>query len=86
MSRMPGIGHDWYQKFKTDIYPKGIYTKIDGKKVMPPDYYDRQFQKEDPDGYKNLSLTDQEKQSKLVHGTPSMEYVNWFLMMMLLDS
>lgn len=48
MSRKPGIGYHWYQKFKTDIYPKGILIH-NGIKQMPPRYYDNLFQKEDPD-------------------------------------
>lgn len=43
MSRRPGIAGEWFQKFKTDIYPKDFLT-INGKKMRPPRYYDRQFE------------------------------------------
>lgn len=47
MSRRPGIGHGWYTKFKSDIYPKGILICA-GVKQMPPKYYDELYKKENP--------------------------------------
>jgi len=38
MSRNPGIGHDWFQKYKTDIFPKG-YCTLNGKRYKFPRYY-----------------------------------------------
>lgn len=48
MSRRPGIGYGWYQKFKGDIYPKGILVH-NGVHQLPPKYYDTLFEKENPD-------------------------------------
>lgn len=39
MSRRPGIGKSWYQKFKLDMYPSD-FRIIDGMKVKPARYYD----------------------------------------------
>lgn len=39
MSRKPGIGYSWFQKYKSDVYPHD-YCEIDGKKILPPRYYD----------------------------------------------
>ena len=39
MSRKPGIGYDWFEKYKTDVYPHD-YCIINGKKIRPPRYYD----------------------------------------------
>lgn len=39
MSRMPGIGRRWIEKFITDVYPKDYYT-INGNKYRPGRYYD----------------------------------------------
>lgn len=39
MSRRPGIGYNWFQKYKTDVYPHD-YVVINGFKVKPPRYYD----------------------------------------------
>jgi len=48
MSRRPGIGRHWYNRFKNDIYPKGILVQ-NGVKQMPPKYYDELYKKENPD-------------------------------------
>ena len=39
MSRKPGIGYQWLQKYKADVYPHD-YVVINGHKVKPPRYYD----------------------------------------------
>lgn len=39
MSRRPGIGYDWLQEFKADVYPND-YIVINEHKVKPPRYYD----------------------------------------------
>lgn len=46
MSRRPGIGRDWYDKFKSDCYPKDFIT-IRGVKQSVPRYYDSILEKED---------------------------------------
>lgn len=47
MSRMPGIGKPWLDKYFTDVYPKDFFT-INGVKNKPPRYYDDQLKKLDP--------------------------------------
>ena len=44
MSRMPGIGKKWIEKYLRDVYPKDFVT-VNGKKVKPPRYYDTQLEK-----------------------------------------
>jgi hypothetical protein len=39
MSRMPGIGKTWLEKYKSDVYPHD-YVVINNHKVKPPRYYD----------------------------------------------
>jgi len=39
MSRKPGIGKSWYDKYKNDVYPHD-FVILNGKKVRPPKYYD----------------------------------------------
>ncbi len=46
MSRMPGIGRDWYSKYNTDLN-KGFLT-INGSKMSIPKYYDNLIEKDDP--------------------------------------
>lgn len=45
MSRMPGIGKPWYDKFKTDVYPSDEVI-IRGKAIKPPRYYDKLYENE----------------------------------------
>jgi len=47
MSRRPGIGKGWYDQFKTDAYPSDFIT-VNGVKMSPPKYYDRQYEIDDP--------------------------------------
>lgn len=44
MSRRPGIGSFWYDKFKSDIYPSGFAVLPGGKKVRLPKFYDSKFE------------------------------------------
>lgn len=46
MSRRPGIGKDWYEKFKKDTQ-KDYITVSGGKKVGLPKYYDSILEQED---------------------------------------
>jgi len=43
MSRRPGLGAGWYEKYKGDLYPKD-FTVIRGKKIKIPKYYDKLHQ------------------------------------------
>lgn len=46
MSLKPGIGAGWFEKFKSDVYPHD-YIVVNGKKMHPPRYYDKLFEKYD---------------------------------------
>lgn len=41
MSRRPGIGFTWLRKYWRDVYTEDAITMRGGKKMRPPDYYDR---------------------------------------------
>lgn len=47
MSRRPGIGKLWFEKYYKDLYPKD-FVVIQGRKYAVPEYYDREFEKKDP--------------------------------------
>lgn len=47
MSRRPGIGKKWFDKYHSDVYPKDFIT-INGKKVKPPKYYDKLYENKEP--------------------------------------
>lgn len=46
MSRKPGIGAGWYDRYKQDIYPEGVLYSTTGVKQSPPKFYDRRYQLE----------------------------------------
>lgn len=57
MSRRPGIGTGWYDKFKPDVYPDDFII-INGKKMRPPRFYDDLYKKGEPD---NFEITKHER-------------------------
>lgn len=44
MSRRPGIGKGWWDKYKADVYPHD-FVVLRGKKMRPPRFYDGQLEK-----------------------------------------
>lgn len=50
MSRRPGIAHEWYEKYKSDVYPSDNVV-VNGRVCKPPAYYDRQLEAADPGAY-----------------------------------
>ena len=53
MSLKPGIGTTWLKKYQTDVYPHD-YVIIRGKKMKPPKFYDKIYNKENPYEYDEL--------------------------------
>ncbi|AKI26868.1 replication protein VP4 [Gokushovirinae Bog1183_53] len=51
MSRRPGIARDWFEKFKTDVYPDDFLVIKNGIKCKPPRYYDKIYGLTNPDGF-----------------------------------
>lgn len=47
MSRRPGIGAEFLESFKSDLYPSD-FAVVSGKKKKVPRYYDRQIEAADP--------------------------------------
>lgn len=43
MSRRPGIGSEWYDKYEKDIFPRDNLS-VRGHASVPPKYYTRRFQ------------------------------------------
>jgi len=58
MSLKPGIGKEWYEKYKTDIYPSDE-TPIPGYGIIPtvPRYYDKILERQDPDLHELVKKT-----------------------------
>lgn len=61
MSRMPGLGHDWYNKYKNQIYPNDFIVIRDGITCKPPQYYDSLLEKDNPELYEQVKAARQAK-------------------------
>ncbi len=55
MSRRPGIGKEWLNKYVDDVYNHD-YVVINGKKVRAPRYYDQQYEISDPENLARLKI------------------------------
>lgn len=60
MSRRPGIGKAWFEKFKEDVYPND-FVILRGKKVRPPKYYDKLLEQEDSYALDDIKMARIEK-------------------------
>lgn len=54
MSRRPGIGKSWFEKYHTDVYPRDELYLRDGRILKPPKYYDTQFELMSPKEFELL--------------------------------
>lgn len=54
MSRKPGIGQTWLQKFLSDVLPCDFVALPNGATAKVPDYYLKQFEKLDPKEYQKV--------------------------------
>lgn len=55
MSLKPGIGHDFYHKYKTNLLTRDFVT-TKGKQAPVPKYYDRLTEKENPEKLRELKI------------------------------
>jgi len=60
MSRRPGIGKPWLDKYKADVYPHD-FVVMDGRKMKPPKYYDCRFEIDDPEGFAKIKAARTQK-------------------------
>jgi len=54
MSLKPGIGADWFQKFKSDVYPDDFIVSKGGIINAVPGYYDTLLERSDPEQYEQI--------------------------------
>ena len=52
-SLKPGIGFEWFQKFKSDVYPRDEVI-VRGFKCKPPRYYDKLLSDEDEEAFEEV--------------------------------
>lgn len=55
MSRRPGIGKAWITKFMSDVYPSDQVI-TNGKPCRPPKFYDREYEKINPQGWRKVRV------------------------------
>ncbi len=53
MSRRPGLGQTWYNKYQTDLFPEDECV-IDGRIMKPPRYYAKIYQQQEPEQYEQM--------------------------------
>lgn len=53
MSRRPGIGYRFFQKYRSDMYPFGTKV-VNGVEVKTPRYYDSLYEAESPQAFAEL--------------------------------
>lgn len=63
MSRRPGIGKDFFDKYKSDIYPNDRVI-LREKKMRPPKYYDYLLEAENIDQYQQVKNERRRKGAK----------------------
>lgn len=69
MSRRPGIGSAWYDRFKSDLYPSDTAVTR-GYESRVPRYYDKLLEKEDPDLYDMVKQARIDADHDEVNSTP----------------
>jgi len=72
MSRRPGLGRDWIEKYLTDVYPKD-YMTLKGKIMKPLRYYDSVYEKLQPQNFLKLKEKRKENLEKALDKDPQMK-------------
>lgn len=67
MSRRPGIGKSWYERFKADCFPWDNRI-VRGRETLPPKYYGNLFQVENPELFAKIKADRVKRFSKSVNG------------------
>ncbi len=69
-SNRPGIGHAWFQKYSSDIFPHDHAVGIDGRVIPTPGYYRVLLQRQDPELSEDLRQRRIEKAQSNSDNTP----------------
>ncbi len=64
MSRRPGLGRSWIEKFYADVWPRDEVV-VDGKRFNPPKYYDQILAERDPELYDLVKIARATRGKKL---------------------
>ena len=63
MSRRPGIGQPWLEKYETDVYPED-FVVVNGKKMKPPKYYDNLMERKSVKEFETIKNKRKKRASK----------------------
>ena len=55
-----GLAYSWFEAYYGDVYPKD-YCTIDGYRHQPPKYYDREYEKLDPERFRLIKKARRER-------------------------
>ena len=55
MSRRPGIGAKWFERYHKDVFPNDFCVNDSGKQVPVPRYYDKLMERMDPEAMAEVS-------------------------------
>ncbi len=70
MSRRPGLGKAWIEKWMDDVYPRDEVI-IDGHRTRPPKFYDTQYEKINPTGMAAIKAKRQKVDAQILwNNTP----------------
>jgi hypothetical protein len=70
MSLKPGIGFDWFDRFRRDVYPHD-YVVAEGRKERPPKYYDKLLKRVDRSSIEDIKYSRElDARKSLVDQTP----------------
>ena len=70
MSRRPGVGSDWYEKFKGDLFPHDFAVN-GGRRHSVPAYYRNKFEIDDPETSEKLRQIRMERAMSSPDNTPA---------------
>lgn len=77
MSRRPGIGREWYEKWKSDIYTHDKCVLPGGWVARPPSYYDNLFDIEEPDLMRTMKKARQQRAKENPENTDERRAIKW---------
>jgi hypothetical protein len=66
MSRRPGIGKGWLEKYQSDVYPHDRVV-MRGKEMKPPKFYDSQYEIIDPKDHARIKAERADQGKKRAH-------------------
>lgn len=61
MSRRPGIGAGWFERFASDVFPVDRVVLRGGRVMRPPRFYDERFKVRTPEAFEAVKLERQRR-------------------------